>query len=164
MTAPFLFSKSWLLSFFKAEPRALFVRKKMITDSAKIVQLSFGRCLSNGDLIQAFYDNFLKSNLAIKPMFIKTDFDKQKALLKHGLNLMIMYAKGDLAGELGLERIKQSHSKINLNIKPELYIFWKNSLISTVEVFDRKFDNKVKESWSQVIDHGVKYIASGYSA
>jgi hemoglobin-like flavoprotein len=134
----------------------------MDNESPKIVQLSFGRCLAHGDLVQRFYDIFLESNPRVAPMFKHTDFEKQKGLLRHGLNLMIMFAKGDAAGQLGLQRLKKSHSKINLNIYPELYKYWQNSLIKAVSEFDRKFDDNIKNAWEEVISYGVDYIKSGY--
>ncbi|MGY6561343.1 MAG: hypothetical protein ACXITV_04495 [Luteibaculaceae bacterium] len=134
----------------------------MIIESAKVVQLSFGRCLSQGDLVQRFYAIFLESNPAVKPMFEHTDFSRQKGLLTHGLNLMILYAKGDVSGQLGLDRIRDSHSKLKLNISPDLYQYWQKSLLKAVAEFDRKYDPQVEKAWNEVINHGVNYIKSGY--
>jgi len=126
------------------------------------VQNSYGRCLGNGDLISTFYDIFLASDPEIKKKFTKTDFDKQKKLLRHGLNLMIMYAAESYAGKAGLKRIQESHNKHNLNIDPKYYMIWRQSLLKAIEKHDRLYNKQVKNEWLTVLDKGIDFIRSGY--
>jgi len=58
------------------------MEKIMIDQKASNVQNSYGRCLSNGDLIETFYDIFLSSDPKIKERFANTDFANQKKLLR----------------------------------------------------------------------------------
>ncbi len=55
---------------------------------------SYGRCLHNGRLIGRFYEIFLESHLEIPAAFTKTDFDRQRRLLRRILTNSIMYAAG----------------------------------------------------------------------
>ena len=134
------------------------ITKEEIAD----VQHSYGRCLMNGDVIDTFYNNFLSGSTEIAKKFADTDFEKQHRLLRHGINLMIMYADGQLAGESGLQRIKESHSQNKYDIDPHFYEQWKRSLIAAIAKHDHKFNDDLKEEWYHVLNTGIEYIKSGY--
>ncbi|MTI39215.1 globin domain-containing protein [Fulvivirga lutimaris] len=131
-------------------------------NQVEIVQKSYGRCLSTGDVLQTFYDYFLSSSPAVKEKFKNTDFDNQKKLLKHGVNLMIMFASDTFAGKSGLKRLQHSHNRHNLNIDPKYYDLWMTCLLKAVEKHDYKVDPEVMTSWEYVLGKGIKFIASGY--
>lgn len=129
------------------------------------IQKSYGRCLlANKDvsLFDRFYDVFLESQPSFKQMFANTDFERQKRLLKAGVNMMLMYAK-DNGAVMGLNDIQKTHSHAYLNIKPELYGYWKNSLIKVIEEYDNQFNPVLKAHWNQALDQGIDYIKSGYN-
>ena len=128
----------------------------------EVVQKSYGRCLSTGDMLQTFYDYFLSSSPVVAEKFRNTDFDNQKKLLKHGINLMIMFAAETFAGNSGLKRLQQSHSRGNLNIRPELYDLWKKCLMRAVEKHDYKANTEVMNAWDYVLGKGIKFITAGY--
>jgi len=126
------------------------------------VQESFGRALFQGDVIGRFYEILLASHPDIPPMFHKTNFSKQRELLTQGINLMVLYAKGKAIGKSGLNRIRYTHNKSHYNIHPNLYKYWKESLIKTLLEFDEKINPEILISWNKVIDHSLKYIMEGY--
>ncbi|MDH5380365.1 MAG: hypothetical protein OEW75_05920 [Cyclobacteriaceae bacterium] len=129
---------------------------------AEEVLLSFGRATLKGDFVGRFYDIFLESEPAVKPLFKDTDFVKQKDLLKQGISLIILHAKGSFVGTSGLIRIKDTHKKSKMGIPPYLYGYWKTSLIQTVTEFDKDITSNLLSQWHKVIDKGVKFIADGY--
>ena len=133
-----------------------------LDEKIAMVQNSYGRCLASGDVLETFYQEFLKSSPEIKVRFANTDFDNQKKLLKHGINLMIMFAGDGFAGQSGLKRIRESHDHNHLNIKPELYGLWKSCLMSAIKQHDYKFNDLVEASWNAVLDKGIDYIKFGY--
>lgn len=126
------------------------------------VQDSYGRCLVKGDLFQHFYDLFLASSPLIKARFAHTDFDGQKKLIRHGINLMIMYAANNPAGKSGLARIRDSHNQHKLNIPPMYYAYWKRCLLQAVKDYDPKATADLMEFWNQLLDVGIDFISSGY--
>jgi len=138
------------------------MEKTLDKTSIDEVQNSYGRCLNKGNFIASFYERFLANGPEIASKFEKTDFDEQHKLLRHGINLMIMYASDNVVGTSGLKRIKESHSKARLNIEPRFYEVWKQSLLDTVADHDRKYDFSVRMAWSDVLDKGISYIAAGY--
>jgi hemoglobin-like flavoprotein len=132
-------------------------------NSTDTVRNSMGRCLFCGDFIGKFYAIFFESHPDIKPMFVNTDMAKQKDLLEHGITLAILYASGHVMGQQGLERIRKSHSKTNLDVKPELYPFWEKSLIQAVSELDPEFNDEIKQAWDEVMDKAINYITDGYN-
>ncbi|MBL6448738.1 globin [Fulvivirga sp. 29W222] len=132
------------------------------TDKITLVQNSYGRCLSNGKVLETFYQKFLSSSVEVKERFKHTDFEQQHKLLRHGINLMIMYAAGNIAGQAGLRRIKDSHSRVRLNIDPRFYSLWKDALMSAIVQHDKKLDGETRRAWNEVLDKGIEFVTSGY--
>ena len=126
------------------------------------VQSSFGRALWDLDFLDNFYDVFLNSNPEIGKKFINTDFIKQKELLRHGLMSVLMFAEGQQSAIACLSRIRESHGHSKMNISPDLYPYWIDSLIKTVARCDNKFDDGLEADWRAVVAPAVDYIKSGY--
>lgn len=137
--------------------------KEIDVNDAQDVMMSFGRASISGDFIGRFYEIFLESEPSIKPIFKNTDFSKQKGLLKQGISLIILYAKGSVVGTSGLTRIRDTHRKTKMNIPPHLYKYWKASLVQTATEFDKNMTPKLITQWNKVIDKGVKFISEGYN-
>ena len=87
-------------------------------EGLEIVKQSYGRACLNPKVIDRFYEIFLESHPAIKPMFHKTDFTKQKQLLKTGVIMMLAHLEGKAVWTSHLDKIAKSHSKKHLNIPP----------------------------------------------
>lgn len=134
----------------------------MEQEKITVVQNSYGRSLANGDMLDTFYKKFLSSHSDIEERFKNTDFEQQKKLLRHGINLMIMHAAGNVAGKSGLNRIRESHSRGKMNIQPKYYSHWKKALIDAISQHDRKFDDTVRKAWEKVLDNGIAFISAGY--
>lgn len=137
--------------------------KELDRATIRVVQESYGRCLANGKMIETFYQHFLSSSDEVAEKFKNTDFEQQYKLLRHGLNLMIMFAEGNVAGQAGISRIRESHSKHRLNIAPHFYPVWKSSLLKAISQHDRKFDSQVREAWSDLLEVGIRHIIDGYN-
>jgi hemoglobin-like flavoprotein len=130
-------------------------------DAVAIVKHSFTRCMGK-DIIGHFYDIFLRSNPQIAPKFARTDFQAQKDLLRHGIHLALMFAQDDPIGRKGLARIRQSHSKANLDVSPSLYPYWKASFLQAVADLDPEFSEEARKAWDAVLQKAIDYIISGY--
>lgn len=135
----------------------------MDKDSVRKLKRSYARCfIGDKNLIDAFYDDFLQSHPDIPKMFAKTDFTQQKLLLRQGINCMLMYAEGVFAGDFCLEEIKVSHNRRHYNINPSYYPYWKNSLLKVLSHYDSEFNEELYQLWDEAIEHGIKYMVSGY--
>jgi len=135
----------------------------MTKEEIKKVKRSYSRCFTGGkDFIQHFYNFFLESHPKIKVLFENTDFKQQKLLLRQGIHCFIMYAEGVFAGDFCLDEITESHNRKNYNIPPEMYRFWKQSLLQALQQQDKQFDEELVALWSEVIDKGIAHISKGY--
>ncbi|PIQ23254.1 globin [bacterium (Candidatus Blackallbacteria) CG17_big_fil_post_rev_8_21_14_2_50_48_46] len=126
------------------------------------VKLSFGRCLNQTDIIGRFYQIFLDSHPDIRPMFANTNFEVQKGLLRQGINLALMFADDNPVGKSGLARIRESHGKKNLNIRPELYSYWKRSFMQAISECDNEYSPEIRAHWDRILQKAIDYIISGY--
>lgn len=123
---------------------------------------SVHRCLADTGFIPAFYERFLSSSDEIRNKFRFTDFEQQNKMLARSLLL----AAGATAGEpSSLREIQDravTHDRHHLNISPELYVLWLDSLIATAEKFDGKWDKTVESSWRTILGHVVQHMARKY--
>ncbi|WHZ21553.1 MAG: hypothetical protein OJF47_000665 [Nitrospira sp.] len=127
------------------------------------VKESYSRCCTNPKFFELFYTNFRASHPAIAPMFAKTDMAKQKSLLRQGVSMMLMHLGGNNVGTTGIDRIGESHSKKKMNIDPNLYDHWINSLVKTVKECDTRLTPELEIEWRKTLRSGVDRIVSFYN-
>ncbi len=125
---------------------------------------SFGRCTVNPKFLDRFYEIFLNSHPAIKPMFAKTDFTKQKAVLRTGISMMILYNEDAHVARMALDRLGHSHGKQGLNIDPKLYPYWLDSLVAAVKECDPQFSPLLEKHWRDAMRKGINYMISAGQA
>lgn len=135
----------------------------MNEEEVLLVKRSYGKCLATGDVIGEFYEEMFKQYPEIQAHFKHTDFTEQKKLLRHGINLLIMFAQGLYAGEKGIERIRDTHKKTEMNIDPKHYTNWKKCLLTTVSKYDNSFNVQTEMAWDRVLQFGIDYIVAGYN-
>jgi hemoglobin-like flavoprotein len=130
------------------------------------VQQSLGRCLLNERLgkgfLDAFYDEFLTSDPRIKPMFAKTDMKKQKDLLRQGLMTLLMYAKKSPLATSAIKQLAAKHSRQQLNVPPQLYPLWKQSLLKCIDSYDLELTPQLRKDWSESLDSGIEAMKAAY--
>ena len=134
-----------------------------MTEIIDNVQRSFARCWRTGDVLGRFYENFFDSHPDIRPKFINTNLDKQKQLLQQSVNLAILFADDVSYAKNGIGRIRKTHSKSNLNIPPNLYPYWKKSLIDAISEFDPEFTSQLAKEWDRVLQQTIDYVIEGYN-
>lgn len=126
------------------------------------IKESYGRANVKGNLFDRFYDIFLASHPDIAPRFANTDFEKQKGLIRQGINLAIMFADDNTIGRSGMARIRESHSKAKLDVPPKMYKYWLDSFVQTISELDEKFTPDLKAQWKEAMQKVTDYIAEGY--
>ena len=125
-----------------------------------IAQNSYSRCLRAPDFFALFYERLLASDPAIPPMFAKTEFPRQHKLLQHGLGLLLSYAnKPDPAL---LDRLAARHSAGGIDVPPDMYGLFLESLIHAVRVSDPKFDGEIESAWREALRPGVEFTQARY--
>lgn len=130
-----------------------------MTDENLVFQ-SFGRCCKSMTFFDDFYKTFLASSPEISEVFVNTNMEAQKQLLRAGILNLIMYARG--LPPTKLKALAESHSRNKMDIAPHLYDYWLDSLLSTVRKYDDQIDQLGLEAWRRVLTKGIAVIKSGY--
>jgi len=133
------------------------------TDAYPHVSVSFGRCCNSAGFFDSFYTILKGSHPDIPKMFANTDFTKQNELLRVGLEVMLMFDHGGEAARQVLAQIRESHCRHRLDVKPEFYDCWVDSLMQACAKHDAEFSPDLEAEWREVLAKGIDYIKSGYN-
>lgn len=126
---------------------------------------SLSRCIADASFLERFYDKLMASSTEIKDKFSQTDFDRQKKVLQDSLFVMLVAAgaKGGLA-QKELSRLGERHSKEQLDIKPEWYENWLDSLVEAVKETDPSYTDEVAQAWRKALEPGIDYLTARYES
>ena len=97
---------------------------------------SFDRCMADERFFDIFYDRFVASSPAVADRFAHTDDRRQKKAVRASLYLIMSCAVRTEPDYAMLEPLAQRHSRQQLDIRPELYRLWLDSLIESVRTCD----------------------------
>ncbi len=123
---------------------------------------SLQRCQANPHFLNLFYRKFVISNAEIREKFSNTNMKHQKMMLHASLYMIMLAIHDNDAASAYLDRVAKRHSKLVLDIRPELYEFWLKTLIETVSEIDPKFSDRVETTWQKVMTYGIEYMISKY--
>ncbi len=126
----------------------------------QIAEASYHRCAEIPAFYTTLYERLLASDPRIPPMFAKTAFERQHKLLRHGLGVLIIYAKRP--NPALLERIAVRHSRTDVDVPPEMYPCFVESLLSAVAAHDPEYGPEVGAAWRAALAPGVAYMQSLY--
>ncbi len=131
-------------------------------ESHDVVQTSFDRCLATGDFFQTFYDIFLATSPESTSKFAQTDFNKQKNLIKASVAMMIRLGTGNANARRILEKVGNTHSRQALDIRPELYDLWLDSLCEAIQRHDPDYSAELEALWRENMQEGIKLVTARY--
>lgn len=123
---------------------------------------SLDRCVLSPEFLQAFYDRFLGSAEEIRKKFVGTDMYLQKQMLLRSLRLSAGATAGDRESLQEINDRAETHSRDQLDIRPELYDYWLDAIIATAEQFDPKWEPAIESAWRRILGHVVKHMSRRY--
>jgi hemoglobin-like flavoprotein len=115
---------------------------------------SFTRVRNEG-LAKKFYEIFLDADPRFRVMFRNTDFIKQRELLTHGILILLQYSEGVTTGEMAVRRIGELHRPEKINVTPDMYPIWVNSLMKAVAELDPEFTPELERQWRNALQKGI---------
>lgn len=121
---------------------------------------SFEQCVNNPFFLDKFYELFLASSDEVALMFKGTDMEVQKIMLATSM-AYITNVSGD--NSILLSKIAIKHNQNNLNIKPQLYSLWLESLIAAAHSIEPLFSIKTEQLWRETMQPGIDYMISKYN-
>ena len=133
-----------------------------MADALQTVRESYGRCTLQKAFFEDFYDIFMSSSPEIKPFFSRTDMTKQRQLLREGISFMLLYAQKNEGGKLAINNIGQLHDQNHVNVRPNLYRLWIDSLLKCIEKHDNRFTEDVRRAWEEILKPGIDRFVDVY--
>jgi hemoglobin-like flavoprotein len=132
-----------------------------MSSNADLVFQSYGRACSKPEFFAEFYTIFMGKSEEIRAMFVNSDMDTQRGLLRGGIMWLIMHARG--MPDTKIRALGESHSKKNMNIDPTHYNDWLDALIETLESFDPDFSPELAQTWRSTLLPSIQIIQNMYN-
>jgi hemoglobin-like flavoprotein len=123
---------------------------------------SYQRCLRKPGYLDRFYEIFVASSPEVAEKFKHTDFRKQTAALKASLYILMLSSTQTPEVMQHLERLAESHNRRHLDIRPELYDLWLESLLTAAREHDPLLDDRTESAWRNVLGFGIEFMRSRY--
>ena len=129
----------------------------------QVARDSLSRCSKDTGFLDRFYELFMGSSEDVREKFLETDFERQKKVLSDSLFLMLA-AAGTTKGfaHVQLEKLAKRHSRQQLDIKPEWYELWLDTLLKTVSEVDPEYSSEVDTAWRESIKDSIEVLIAGY--
>ena len=119
---------------------------------------SFHRCRQADDFIETFYTIFLAKSPEIARKFSMTNFKIQKLMLRESLLEMLMFNLGTPGSQAVVEKLGHRHAK--LDITPEMYQMWLDSLCEAIEKHDPEYTPELADRWRRAMRRGIDVMLS----
>ena len=117
--------------------------------------------IDDQDFLQYFYSLFTKKSERIAKMFENTSMDAQKLLLKKSLTELLKFYEEKNVNQ-HLLHIGQIHAEDKLDVSPEMYDLWLDTLIETIQKFDPEYHPKIELAWRVTLSPGITYMKFAY--
>jgi hemoglobin-like flavoprotein len=125
---------------------------------------SLKRCLAEPGFMERFYERFVGSSEAVREKFRGTDMARQARVLADSLYVVAnavqgsdhSAARGDLPG------IAERHDRSHMDIAPELYDLWVDTLVATARDTDPRFGPAAEQAWRETLEFGARYMRERY--
>lgn len=132
----------------------------MSPNDVEIAEASYRRCADIPGFYTTFYERLLAIDPRVPEKFAGTDFERQHRLLRHGLGLLLIYAKRPNAALI--DRIALRHSRADVDVPPDLYPGFLTALEEALEGHDPGFSPDVARAWRNALAPGIAYMQSRY--
>lgn len=100
----------------------------------------------------------------VRTKFAGTDFDTQNVLLLDSISMAILFPRGDLLARQAIDLLRRSHGKKRHDIPPRMYVYWVDSLMTTLHEVEPKFDSELERLWRGLLQITIDYMSDGYEA
>ena len=128
-----------------------------------VVRSSFCRCMGASD---EFFDDFYETLSARAPglgtLCAHVEMQQQNQLIRQGVEHLIDYATGNEQSAQELRRLGKTHGRSGLNVRPELYSVWIDTLVETIRKHDQQSTDDIEAAWRVVVRGGIEQMTSLY--
>ncbi|MGR5120910.1 globin domain-containing protein [Vibrio astriarenae] len=119
---------------------------------------SYARCNIDEDFLTFFLKHFCSTNPRFSERFCGVDNEKQTRMLKASI-ILVQNASDNPYIRNNVKSLAKRHKDMNLNIKPEELVAWRESLLVTVANFDPLFDDEIEQAWRSTLELGIEIMS-----
>ena len=128
-----------------------------------VFQESLERCLGGKGFVLRFYERLRESSPEAAEKFASTSWPIQKRKLTASLYMAMLLADDSPEGRAHFDRIAQLHGKEALDIRPDLYGVWIDTILESVAEFDPNYDDEIERVWRTLLQPAADYMKARYS-
>ena len=125
---------------------------------------SLSRCADDEDFYAGFLRAFLASSEEVQDKFRRTRFPQQHQMLLRSLRLSAGAIVNEMESLQELRARAETHDRHHLDIRPELYDYWLESVIATARQFDPEWSDHIESAWRTILGHVISTMVRRYSA
>lgn len=118
---------------------------------------SLGRCVECETFLQHFYELFMASSPKVEELFQRTDFERQKRMLRDSLYVMLVAAgttKGPAHDEV--KRLAQLHRDVGVN--RDMFKLWLDALVEAARAHDTHFTEALERDWRTTLSGAMEVM------
>jgi hemoglobin-like flavoprotein len=125
---------------------------------------SLKRCLAQPGFLERFYERFVGSSEAVREKFRGTDMKRQARVLADSLYVVANAVQGaeNSVARSELPKIAERHDRRHMDITPELYDAWVDTLVATARDTDPQYGPAAEAAWRETLAFGVRYMRDRY--
>jgi hemoglobin-like flavoprotein len=118
---------------------------------------SLGRCVKCETFLQRFYELFMASSPEVAELFQKTDFERQKKMLRDSLYVMLV-AAGTTKGAAHDEVRRLATLHRDVGVKSDMYSLWLDSLVEAAREHDTHFTDTLENDWRASLSEPIELM------
>ena len=122
----------------------------------------FGTALGENPFAKTMYGQFL-GHPEIAAKFAQGDPGKPMEMLRVSVTLAASYYFNRKPDHL-LVQFATMHNHSHLDIEPQLYRHWLESVLLAVEAHDPEYTEHVREAWRRILTPAVEFMQAQYEA
>jgi hemoglobin-like flavoprotein len=126
------------------------------------IKASYDRCSGSPGFLETFYEHLFAKSPEIPELFKNTDFEKQHKALDASLWQMVMFGTGYRNVRNAIMVNAEIHSRHYLNVKPELYALWLDSLCEAIREHDSEYTQELESLWRTAMQKGIDVMVDAY--
>ena len=126
------------------------------------VRQSFARCDVGGEFGERFYEKFLAASPEVAAHFAESDLARQRQVLSESVRLLVESDVAEAPTRAMLERLGQTHSRGQRNVRPELYELWLECICAAAAELDPQWGDELDRKWRVRLRPGMQLVMAAY--
>lgn len=125
------------------------------------LQRSYLRISRTSEFYDTFYE-ILTQDAQVAKHFEGVGEARRAFFAKTSIPTLIMYVMGSPLAEKRMRSLAKTHGRDQINVHPDLYEFWLETVIAMLWKYDEEFDEELEVIWRRAIRKGIEIFIDAY--